>query len=394
MDALDVDGYSTYSTDIHFSREYCHWFCAGKRFKVRIRCFANSCVHFHSLKDETVEIREEIRSEFIVCGQKYYEENEKELQKLELIDGEWPCDDYVGKVSAIRPTLGCRALVQRSLRMVSIILVEMQDWKVEVRLHALKLLWQVICHAEKAFAVKFLETLPALAKCCQDDERTVVDEAKHVATLLGRLLTFDEWIEHALNSLRKFKPMLGLLRCISSLLDGAEYYVKLKSVHRIAAAIADPVVCHSLDERYQSTVLDVVEQLVDLHLAIENHGGAEEQYLFEILVKMCALSNAHAAQSIGNRGGALLDKLCGSSANRMTLQAKYVRRLIESIEDLDCEHSERSERILLLYGYIKLCGFQIEYIDAIKRAVQLVLEHSEVNAKIKILTATSIVSEI
>lgn len=351
------------------------------------------------MKDDTAEIYDEISSKFIECGQKYYEENEKELQKLELVDDEFTCNSYLETVSKIRPTLGCRALVQRSLRMVSIVLIEMLDWKVEVRLHALKLLWQVILHAEKAFTLKFLEALPVLSKCCQDDERIVVDEAKHVATLMGRLLTYDEWIEHTLNSLQKHKPSLGLLRCISFLFIGAENRSKSKTIYRIAKAIADPTICHSLNEQYQSAIFDIVEQLLDLHVANEDHNAEEdekrtkeEKYLFEILVKTCALSNAHNTQAVGQRGEGLIDKLCRSTANRMIFHAKYVVDIVKSIEDLDCEHSERSERILLLYGCIKLCGFQIEYFETMKQAIQLVLDHSEVNAKIKILTATSIVS--
>lgn len=357
----------------------------------------NPFINFHSLKDETAEIRDETSFRFIACGQQYYEENEKELQKLELVDDELPCTSYLEEVSKNRPTLGCRALVQRSLRMVSIVLNEMVDWKVEVRVHALKLLWQIIWHAESAFMVKYMETLPVLSKCCQDDERIVVDEAKHVATLIGRLLPYDDWIEHALNELRKHKSSLGLLRCISHSFGGVDKSSKLKTIYRLAGAIADPSICQTLDERYQSTILDLVEQLVDLHLANDKQGEnkpEEEKYLFEVLVRTCSLSNAHCTEAIGHRGEALLDKLCRSSANRMLLQAKYVGEIVSSIEDLDCEHSERSERILLLYGCIKLCGFQIEYFDTIKEAIKLVLDHSEANAKIKILTATAIVSKL
>lgn len=322
------------------------------------------------------------------------------MQKLELIDGELPCSNYLEKISNVRPTLGCRALVQRSLRMVSIILIELQDWKVEVRLHALKLLSQVILHAEKAFTVKFLDVLPVVAKCCHDDDHIVVNEAKHVATLMGQLLTYDEWIEQALNSLQRNKPSLGLLRCISFLFGGAENTNKFATVHRIAKAVADPSICCSLDYRYQSAILDVTEQMVKLYLAYDNesakkaeHIAKTEQYLFEILVKICALSNVHDTEAVvGQRGEHLLATLCRSPANQMTLNSKYVGDIIKSIEDLDCEHSERSERILMLYGCIKLCGFQIEYFDTIKHAIRLVMDHSEANAKIKILTATSIVS--
>lgn len=351
-------------------------------------------LHVYSLQDETEEIREEIRLQFIECGRLYYQENEKELQKLDLVDDKLPCPNYLEKVSGIRPPLGCRALVQRSLRVVQIVAAEMQDWKPEVRQHALKLLWQIVYHAEGAFTVKFVDALTMLAKCCQDDERIVVDEAKHVATLMGRLLIYDDWIEHALNALQKYKPSLGLLRCFCCLLDGVDNDKKSKTTDRIAQIFADASISHSLDKRYHSTILDTVEQLVDLHLSNPTDECREEErkFLFEILVKVCSLANAHDAMQIGERGKELLNKLCRSPANRSKFQGKYVAAIVESIDDLDCEHSERSERILLLYGCIKLCGFQIEYLDTVKRAIELVLEHSNANAKIKILTATSMVS--
>lgn len=75
-----------------------------------------------------------------------------------------------------RPTLGCRAIVQRSLRMLNVTLYEMEDWKDEVRLHSLKLLGQIVIHCEKYLTSKFMDIYPVLAKSCRDSDGAVVIE--------------------------------------------------------------------------------------------------------------------------------------------------------------------------------------------------------------------------
>lgn len=349
------------------------------------------------MKDDFHDIREEVSAQFVRCGEKYFEENEKELQKIELIDHEFPCSNYTETVCKQRPTLGCRALVQRSLRMIVIIVKEMLDWKESVRLHSLKLLWEVVLFAEKAFTCKFMEVFPTLAKTCQDDDKSVVEEAQRVAYLMGRLLDYENWMEHAIRDIKKFPSILGILRCFNSLFAGAELRDKQNSVEEIAKLISTTEMCHNLNDCYQSALLDLIEQLVDIHLekvdlTVSAEPNEEEKYLFEVLVKTVALSNAHEHDEIGTCGQHLYERFCRGDKNRVILQGKYMKHVIEDIEDLDCEHSERSERIVMLFGLIKLCGFQMEYFESIQTAVEMVLENSSANAKIKILSAVSIVS--
>ncbi|XP_031627918.1 dynein assembly factor 5, axonemal [Contarinia nasturtii] len=341
------------------------------------------------LKDDLVDIREEINTHFIRCGEQFFDENQQELQRIELIDHEYPCSNYVALVTKTRPTLGCRALVEKSLRMINIIVKEMLDWKEPVRLHSLKLLWEVVLFAEKAFTCKFIEVFPALAKACQDDENSVVKEAKRVAFLMGQLLNYNDWMEITMRDLKKFPNCLGILRCFNSLFAGAEIEHKRNSVEEIAKLISTSEMCHNLNEGYQSALLDLIEQMVNIHLTkIENESG-EEKYLFEILVKTIALSNAHENNEIATRGLSLYETFCKTPENRVFLQGMHMTDVINDIEDLDCEHSERSERIIMLFGCIKLCGFQKEYFSSIQTAVKLVLENSTANAQIKILSGLS-----
>lgn len=361
-------------------------------------------MNFHSLKDDLIDIREEINALFIRCGDQYFEENEKELRRIELIDHEFPCSNYTETVAKKRPTLGCRALVQKSLRMIQIIVKEIQDWKEPVRLHSLKLLWEVVLFAEKAFTCKFMEMFPVLAKACQDDEKSVVKEAKRVAFLMGQLLDYTDWMEHAVRDLKKYPSYLGILRCFNSLFAGAELEHKRNSIEDLAKLISSTEMCHNLNNIYQNDLLDLIKQMVVIHLdkanMIEQPGSEsssnlladEERYLFEILVKTVALANAHENEEITTNGMKLYEQFCKGPENRVILQGKYMKDIINDIEDLDCEHSERSERIVMLFGCIKLCGFQKEYFYAIQSAVKMILDNSTANAQIKVLSGVSMVS--
>lgn len=360
--------------------------------------FVFNCINsifrsFFSLKDDFEDIQNEIRDLFKKCGEKYFEENEQELQRIELIDKEFPCSNYTESVAKERPPLGCRALVQRSLRMIGIMLNEMVDWKESVRLHSLKLLWEVVLYAEKAFTCKFMEVFPVLAKTCQDDERSVVKEAQRVARLMGQLLDYDDWMAHGMRLLEKYPNNLGVLRCFCSIFSGAETENKKNSIESISELISTSEMCHNLNETYQIALLDLIEQLIVIHLDKIETGSNfnEEQLIFEALVKTIAVSNAHENEQIVILGMNLYEKFCQTPENRAVLQGKYMENVINSIEDLDCEHTERSERIIMLFGCIKLCGFQVEYFDVLQSAIQMVLQHSNANAQIKILSGVSMV---
>lgn len=325
------------------------------------------------------------------CGKQYFNENENELSKIELVD-HFPSNYPVG---VGRPTLGCRAIVQRSLRVTSIILKEIVDWKEEVRLHSLKLLWQVVLHSERSFTAKFMEIFPTLSMSCMDQVHPVAKEALKVAELIGMLLGYDSWKHHALEALQK-SPNLGVLKSFSALYAGADCS-KTTDVHRIATILQDTSICHSVNSKYQESLLVLIDLLVDLFLnqsvetgvtniCLRDDKGTEE-CLYTLLVKIISLTeNDEVLQTLGKD---ILVKLSGDPSNISKLNSKYLRRVIDSIEDLDSENSELADVIILLHGLIVHCGFQKEYLESMKTAITLVLDHATPTAKIKIFAAIS-----
>ncbi|XP_037050053.1 dynein assembly factor 5, axonemal [Bradysia coprophila] len=367
----------------------CHWLLKLRdrySFFERIIPLVLCC-----LNDDHQYIRDDIQGLWEQCGRQYFNENENELSKIELVD--YHPVKYPPGVQ--RPTLGCRAVVQRSLRVTSIILKEIIDWKEEVRLHSLKLLWQVVLHSEKAFTSKFIEILPTLSMSCMDEVLPVANEAIKVAELIGMLMDYDSWIGFALEGLQK-TPNLGVLKCFAALYTGAEID-KAKDLHRIATILLDTNICHSVNSKYQETLLRFVDLLVGLflnrpieadaqNLSLSDAKGTEE-CLYTIIVKITALAEGN--ESLQELGKEILVKLAGDTLTVPRLHSKYMGRVIDSIEDLDSENSELSDVIILLHGLIILGGFQKEYLESMKKAIGLILDHATPSAKIKIFAAIS-----
>lgn len=228
-----------------------------------------------------------------------------------------------------------------------------------------------------------------------DQVQPVANEAMKVAEVMGMLLEYDSWKDHGLEALEK-TPNLGVLKCFSALYSGAGYY-KTNDLHRIATILQDVSICHSVNPKYQEALLVLIDLLVDLFLdqpaeiaikqiCLTDDKGTEE-CLYTLLVKLIALTEAN--ESLQKLGKCILVKFSKDPSTVSKLNSKYLGRVIDSIEDLDSENSELSDVIILLHGLIVNCGFQKEYLQSMKTAITLVLDHATPSAKIKIFAAIS-----
>lgn len=295
-----------------------------------------------------------------------------------------------------RPSIGCRAIVQRSLRVCSIVLREMSDWKEAIRLHSLRLLWHIVLNSEKALTAKFIEIYPVLARYCADEERIVAAEAIRVAQLLGMLLDYKSWIDHGLEGLKN-TPHLGYLKCFAAMFIEADETEKSSDIARIAELLSSPTICHSLKSDFQKTVLSLTGDLVDSYRAqsvdstlksLSLTDKSAEQLLYTTIVKVISLAEQN--ENIPETGKGQLIKLATEPWELRSLHARYLADLLRSVEDLDSENSDQSEPIILLYGIIWLCGYQAEYLTEMSNAIRLVMAHATPNGKIKVFSAVSV----
>uniref|UniRef100_A0A182VRF3 Dynein assembly factor 5, axonemal n=1 Tax=Anopheles minimus TaxID=112268 RepID=A0A182VRF3_9DIPT len=354
------------------------------------------------LCDETAEVREDIERGWKRAGVLYYNENETELSKTALIEKlpiGYPVERYV------RPTIACRAIVQRSLRVVNLVLHEMEEWKESIRLHATKLLKQIVLHAERAFSTLFVEVNPVLAKACMDAERSIILEALNVCELMGILLDYETWSTHVLNTFRKY-PTIGQLRCMRTLFASCVHTeAKCTDVRKFAALLLDPDVCHNYqDASYQRELLEfcrilatigqgrdkLTAGLEEITVTESNDGEHQtlERTLYTVTLKVVAFcQNVEERAGVHDFGMEVLQQL---DSNVERLHQHHLASVLGSIGHLDSENSDASTSILLLCGIVTVCGFQETYFTVLKETLQKALTHAAPEGKVKIFSAISV----
>uniref|UniRef100_A0A8D8ARY6 Dynein assembly factor 5, axonemal n=1 Tax=Culex pipiens TaxID=7175 RepID=A0A8D8ARY6_CULPI len=344
------------------------------------------------LTDETPEVRDDILARWKAAGELYYTENETELAKTKLIDKpapNYPAAEYE------RPTLACRAIVQRSLAIVNLILHEMEEWKEDIRLHATKLLKLVVLHAEKAFSTLFMETNPVLAKTCMDSDREVAAEALRVARLCGILLEYDTWSKHALVEFRKFHT-LGHLRCLRAMYESSGCD-RLKDLSKIAGLLTDSEICHQKREDYQAALLDFCEVLtVDFNrvfvsneiegLANEKDRFKTENELYTTLLKVAAISYEDSIP-IRDRALQILTTL---NPKPELLHNAHLAGVLATLDNLEAANSDDAESIMLLAGIVFVCGFRPAYHRELCSTLAVALGHAIPQGQIKLFSSISI----
>uniref|UniRef100_A0A4Y0BL63 Dynein assembly factor 5, axonemal n=1 Tax=Anopheles funestus TaxID=62324 RepID=A0A4Y0BL63_ANOFN len=353
------------------------------------------------LCDETVEVREDIESGWKKAGELYYHENETELSKVALIEKlpvGYPVERYV------RPTIACRAIVQRSLRVVNLVLHEMEEWKENIRLHATKLLKQIVLHAERDFSTLFIEVNPVLAKACMDAERSIVLEALSVCELMGILLEYETWSQHVLNTFRKY-PTIGQLRCMRTLFASCvQNEAKCNDVRKFAALLLDPDVCHNhQDAAYQRELLEFCSILASIgqtrdkltagieEITVTESDDGEhqtlERTLYTVALKVVAFcQDVDERASVRDFGMEVLRQL---DSNVERLHQHHLASVLGSIGHLDSENSDASTSILLLCGIVSVCGFQETYFTVLQETLHKALKHAAPEGKVKIFSAIS-----
>ncbi|XP_058839231.1 dynein axonemal assembly factor 5-like [Topomyia yanbarensis] len=343
------------------------------------------------LTDETPVVNEDILPRWKEAGELYYTENETELSKLKLIDktpANYP-EEYE------RPTLPCRAIVQRSLRIVNLILHEMEEWTEGIRLHSTKLLKLVILHSEKAFSTHFLEVNPVLCKTCMDADMQVVNEALKAARLCGILLEYNTWSKHALVEFKKF-PTLGHLRCLKTMYQSAGLD-KFKDLVKIASLLTDTEVCHNLKQNYQLELLEFCNVLVtDYHrvfsaneidgLGNETDKLKVEKMLYTIVLKVAAFCYEDVGP-VRDRALEVLFKLDSEIAH---IHERHLADVCGSLENLESSNSDSADSIVLLAGLVFMCGFRKSYHEILKTVLETALKHAIPQGKIKLFSSISI----
>ncbi|KAH8246868.1 hypothetical protein KR032_002518 [Drosophila birchii] len=340
------------------------------------------------LKDDSPEVLSHIYPQWLKCGKLYYEENEAELSKQEISD--LPVENYPKNVK--RPTVGCRGLVQRSLRLLTLITRETSDWKDNVRLHSLKLLYQFVLHAESAMTAKFFEIYGDLAHVCIDPVAEVAAEAAKVSDLLGRLLMYEAWIDHGFDGLER-NARESFMRCFYYMFTaalGGTY----EQLMKIAKLLRCTDYSHTLKPGFQVYIIKLLDTLLDKSLKI-NAGQEELQELYENVyvsgIKVNALQ--HSLSQDVSQGKLLIERIAQLEQISVgKLHERWFHLALLDVENLDASLEDTAEPVMLLDGLINICQLRATYMTDLIKKVLLVFEHCCDSAHVKVFSSLSMAS--
>ncbi|KAH8383317.1 hypothetical protein KR009_007982 [Drosophila setifemur] len=344
------------------------------------------------LKDDSPEVLKHISGYWLLCGKQYYFENEEELSKQEISD--LPVENYPKDV--LRPSIGCRGLVQRALRLLQLITRETSDWKDNVRLHSLKLLYQFVLHAEAAMTAKFFEIYGELALACIDPVLEVSAEAAKVADLMGRLLDYDAWIDHGFDGLER-NARESYMRCF--------YYMFTSSMGgtcaqllRLAKLLRSVDYSHTLKPGFQHYILKLLDTVLDKSLKI-NAGQEELRELYELVyvaaIKVTALS--HSLTGTLNEdvifGQQLIERIVKlEQSTTAKVHERWFHLALKDVQNLDATLEDNAEPVMLLDGLINICLLRAPYLAEIIEKVKIVFEHCCDTAQVKVFSSLSVAS--
>ncbi|KAH8331022.1 hypothetical protein KR067_010490 [Drosophila pandora] len=344
------------------------------------------------LKDDSPEVVKDISGKWLLCGKQYFFENEAELSQQEISDP--PVENYPKNV--MRPTIGCRGLVQRALRLLQLITRETGDWKDNVRLHSLKLLYQFVLHAEAAMTPKFFEIYGDVAHACIDPVAEVSAEAAKAADLMGRLLAYDAWIEHGFNGLER-NARESYMRCFYHMFTaslGGNY----EQLMRLAQLLRSVDYSHTLKPGFQKYILKLLHTVLEKSLKI-NAGQEELMELYECVYVACIKVMALSHSLTGGRnedvefGQTLIGKIMGlEQVSEAKLHERWFHLALKDVDNLDATLEDNAEPVMLLDGLINICLIRATYISDLIEKVKVVFEHCCDSAQVKVFSSLSVAS--
>lgn len=346
------------------------------------------CVCFFSLKDDSPEVQSYILPLWEKCGKQYYDENEAELSKQEIADVK-PIN-YPSNV--LRPSIGCRGIVQRSLRVLKLIMRESNDWKENVRLHSLKLLYQFVLHAEAAMTAKFFEIYPDVARALRDVESSVVKEAVNVSDLMGRLLNYDDWYEHGFEGLER-NSKEGYLKCFYYMYTAAIGVLYEHNI-RLSKMLTDPEFSQTLNTNLMLYCLKMVDTIL-CKCKKERHKHSLELYrnCYCVTIKVMALSletEQTKQDELKNKALNILQQLAElAECNVDDLHEQFFGYALDFVRNIDAPLDALSEPIILLNGLLHLAKFRAPYLKELEQKINNVFEFCADESKVKIFGAVS-----
>lgn len=231
----------------------------------------------------------------------------------------------------------------------------MEDWKDEVRLHATKLLMQIVVHSEDHLATKYFDINAVLCKTCADQHPPVAKCAIEVAKLIGIFVNAKTWSKYIFEELKIRQKKLGILKCMNSLYQNSSDVQRFDGLKELSEILLDSSIAHNNSEPFQSELLKLIDTLIG---GISSGDEKVLENFYVIVLKSTAVSSDN--EPIKSKGTSVLNQLAMKRNSEVSeLHKDFLKSALGSLDLLDKSNDDSFEQVIILYGIICLCGFQV-----------------------------------
>ncbi|XP_045116850.1 dynein axonemal assembly factor 5-like [Portunus trituberculatus] len=298
------------------------------------------------LKDEDKDVRCKATQLWEQVGRKYEEENMDQLKQE--IDFDVPPSDY--PPGEVRPGIGCRSLVQRSLyHILPGLLTDLDDWQASPRLHAAKLLAVLILNADSGVTQYAEKVLTALHLAAGDKEASIVKQVNECGHFLGCFLPPSVFLPLVL-------PRLGAgyhgerpLVVLAALVEGSSTALLQPCLPDLISALGEEDVALVFGEAHQEALLCVIRTLLN------KCDFSENSFKMFYLLLFIASSSSGENATVAQEGLRELSRNCGHEEVQELYQ-KHTREVLDRLLETVGGWTEGSPSFLLLGGLMKLAG--------------------------------------
>ena len=216
-----------------------------------------------SLEEDVPDIKETAGKLWIEGGLKWLEENKMGDKRLkEELDYlvEYPAH-YPSWIT--RPNLGCRTLVARNQHQVyPSIANDLKDWLTETRVKAAQLLYTMLYHSEQDIVMHTEKIFNCINTAAKDEEMMIKEYARKSSVIVGYMLEPQIWTPFMMQRLKE-DPTRSHLLILGGLIRGSQRNKIQSQLRDIVVIISDDSVCLSLDEDFNTEILNCLESLIE-----------------------------------------------------------------------------------------------------------------------------------
>ncbi|KAK7070029.1 hypothetical protein SK128_001063 [Halocaridina rubra] len=297
--------------------------------------------------DEDTDVQEKAKKMWFDIGHQYESENEDQLKQeidFDIVPSRLPAAE-------IRPGVGCRTIVQRSLyHILPGLLTDLDDWQDRPRLQAAKLLTTLVVNAETGITQYAEKIMAAIHLAAGDKEESVLKQVFLCCECLGHFLPPKTYLPLVLPRLTAGEKGERPLKVLTALLRGTPDDLTVDEIRIIIEAISNEEIAYVYHFDHQTSLLELITVI------LERTGTEEISYqLFTILLFISSSSEFQDAVNVAQN---LMNSLAIKTEleNVDHLYKQHLTRMLKYLHQSSESWLEHTPQFQMFIGLLEFAG--------------------------------------